>query len=523
MRKINIKSGNIIASVAILLLLTLITTILKIRFDTYISGDTGQYYSIIFNIHKGLGSFNTFLPTLVDFAFIKGLASLSAEQLCAMDFNVPNYPVDNFYHFKFHFYAILYPISLLLYLFDTNTVVQGINNFSFLSTLFIIYLITQKKGAPIWLSLLILIAISFHPAWSWSITGQAYVDRLYLPFVIVFFYLTEHQKNSEVMLYVIASISALIVEKILIYNTIFFISFAFLFPKNKKIFLSRIIYGVISGIIFFSIVKFYLDNSYYKSTIPTNVESIKNLFSMDYFVNGFISFLAINILFLLPSLLVRRKFFILAIILMAPNLIGNIGGAEKIGFTTHYHSLYFPFLIYIFSSSILDIYNSKRIKNYLISIYIALISFSFFLISFNSKNLINYDLENTRNNYIYYFYNLYVNKPRNLINSQLSIDSLIPLTAKVSTIEQGMPFLFKHLDTHLFPLNILSADFLVVSHQINNGKNYYFGYQGYHGISHTNQVNDCLNKIIMDSSLFDTENPISLAPGMVILKKKYSN
>jgi hypothetical protein len=32
--------------------------------------------------------------------------------------------------------------------------------------------------------------------------------------------------------------------------------------------------------------------------------------------------------------------------MMVPNIIGNIGGAEKYGFLTHYHTLYFPFLIF---------------------------------------------------------------------------------------------------------------------------------------------------------------------------------
>lgn len=36
---------------------------------------------------------------------------------------------------------------------------------------------------------------------------------------------------------------------------------------------------------------------------------------------------------------------ILALGALVPNLLGSIGGAEKLGWTTHYHSPYFPFLV----------------------------------------------------------------------------------------------------------------------------------------------------------------------------------
>jgi hypothetical protein len=62
--------------------------------------------------------------------------------------------------------------------------------------------------------------------------------------------------------------------------------------------------------------------------------------------------------------LFSRSFIILCIIYITPNFIINVGGAEKTGFVTHYHSFYIPILII---GSIVGYSNIKNIisKKYL--------------------------------------------------------------------------------------------------------------------------------------------------------------
>src|SRR5439155_10104485 len=56
-------------------------------------------------------------------------------------------------------------------------------------------------------------------------------------------------------------------------------------------------------------------------------------------------FLFINVLLLVPFGIFAKRWAFIALCSLIPNLIGSIGGAEKLGWTTHYHSYYFPFLI----------------------------------------------------------------------------------------------------------------------------------------------------------------------------------
>jgi hypothetical protein len=55
-------------------------------------------------------------------------------------------------------------------------------------------------------------------------------------------------------------------------------------------------------------------------------------------------FFLINFFFLFLSIF-NIRFFLIALSSLLPNLFISIGGAEKTGLTTHYHSFYIPFLI----------------------------------------------------------------------------------------------------------------------------------------------------------------------------------
>ena len=67
------------------------------------------------------------------------------------------------------------------------------------------------------------------------------------------------------------------------------------------------------------------------------------------------------------------RFLILSIFTIVPNLIVTVGGAEKVGFTTHYHSMYTPFLIF---SAIMGLIEINKMKN------IKIKHFSFFILIF---------------------------------------------------------------------------------------------------------------------------------------------
>jgi hypothetical protein len=92
----------------------------------------------------------------------------------------------------------------------------------------------------------------------------------------------------------------------------------------------------------------------------------------------------------------------------------------------------------------------------------------------------------------------------------------IPLNSKVTAIESGMPYVYKVLDLHFYPLNLGNSDFLVLNYTSKDDKYSYYGYFGYRGQQHVNEVDKCLSSVI--EKLYDIDHPIILNDRLAILK-----
>lgn len=505
---------------AAILAITSLFTNLRLNGSHIFFGDTAQLYLILEHLHQGIGAYNPVQPSVIDFQMTSNLGNMTPAEICAADLYAHPYIASQFNHFKFHSYFILYPLSFILNIFSSEYTIHWINFFAFTSFIFIIFFILRESKVNTLYSILIIFLVSLHPCWSWAIQGQPYVDRWYLPFGILIFYFIQKQKSILTPAYIIILFSSLLVEKVLIYNSIFIFIYSILFYQNKNIFISRITIGFISFVSFYLLVNYYIVNGYYSSAVPTSLGAIVSNLLYPGALNGAISLLIVNLPFLLPALIFRPKLFLIAGALLVPNLIGNIGGAEKIGFMTHYHTLYFPFVTYAFicsAATALKQLNNLRGK-ILIAGYIILASYFYSHISFQSDNKItitsNYNLV-----YISDFYNDFIVRKTQYNEKKIAQDS-IPNDAMISSVEQGMPFTYQNKDLHIYPLNLDKADFLVLHYKLDNSKYSYSGYFGYLGQEHNNMVNACLEARIENS--FDTKNPIILNQSLAILKRRHT-
>ena len=503
---------------AAILAITTFLTNLRLHGGHVFFGDTAQLYLILEHLHQGIGAYNPVQPSVIDFQMTSNLGNMAPVDICAADLNAHPYLNSQYNHFKFHSYFILYPISFLLSIFSTEYTINWINFFAFTSFIFIIFYILQENKVNKIYSILIVFLVSLHPCWSWAIQGQPYVDRWYLPFGILIFYFIQKQKTVLSPAYLLIILSSLLVEKVLIYNALFISIYSILFYKDKNIFLSRIFIGLISLILFYILVHYYIVNGYYSSAIPTSFGALISNLSYPGALNGAISLIVVNLPFLLPALFFRPKLFLIAVALLVPNLIGNIGGAEKIGFMTHYHTLYFPFVTYAFICSAATIYQkyNKLGKRILILGYITLSSYLYSHVNFKSDNTITI-VRNFNLVYLSDFYNDFVIK-RKQYNEKEIIQASIPPNAMISSVEQGMVFAYKNIDLHIYPLNLEKADFLVLQYRLDNSKYTYSGYFGYLGQEHNNKVDACLQPRLDKS--FDTKSPIILNQSLALLKRR---
>jgi hypothetical protein len=505
---------------AAILAITSLFTNLRLNGSHVFFGDTAQLYLILEHLHQGLGAYNPVQPSVIDFQITSNLGNMTPAEICAADLNAHPYIASQFNHFKFHSYFILYPLSFILNIFSSEYTIHWVNFFAFTSFIFIIFYILRESKVNTLYSFLIIFLVSLHPCWSWAIQGQPYVDRWYLPFGILIFYFIQKQKSILTPAYVFILLSSLLVEKVLIYNSLFIFIYSILFYQNKNIFISRITIGFISFASFYLLVNYYIVNGYYSSAVPTSLGAVVSNLSWPGALNGVASLLIVNLPFLLPALIFRPKLFLIAGALLVPNLVGNIGGAEKVGFMTHYHTLYFPFVTYAFICSAATAFHkfNKSSGKILILGYITLASYFYSHLSFQPNNAIalsrGFNLV-----YLSDFYKDFV-MVKKQYNEKEIIKASLPANAMVSSVEQGMPFAYQNLDLHIYPLNLDKADFLVLHYKLDKSKYSYSGYFGYLGQEHNNQVDACLETRLEKS--FDTKNPIILNQSLAILKRRQS-
>lgn len=177
----------------------------------------------------------------------------------------------------------------------------------------------------------------FYPAILWSGLGQFYPDRLFMIFFPIFLLFLNASRESRdrrslFFFFVFALLSLSVTERGAVYVGVACLIFALFSRKNHAvIFLTG--FASLAWSLF-----------YYKS-ISSDIYP-DSFFDQAKSLKGIIALLLTTstlklILFHLPGLLLLRKMRdlqILLIVAMGPNFLGNIGGAEKIGWVTHYMS-----------------------------------------------------------------------------------------------------------------------------------------------------------------------------------------
>ena len=358
--------------------------------------------------------------------------------------------------------------------------------------------------------------VIIYPGWSWAIQGQPYVDRFYLPFSLLLFYLVNKYKNINIIIIITIIISSLIAEKTIIYNSIFLMSYLILNYKNistenRKKFL---ILGFILALAFYALTKFYINNLYYSSAIPKDLNTLLNIFNSENFMNGIFSLILTSAPLLIPALIFQRRLFLNSLIMLGPNIIGDIGGAEKIGFSTHYHSLYFGYLIFPYLMSIGYLYKNFIRTSYF---YILIFDILYFSIDYGDKNKIKFNLPiNSQGNFVSSFFNDY----KTLTNKQIGMDVIrknIPINSTISTTEAGMPFLYSYKNLYFYPLNIGISDYLILNYYIDNNIKF-SGYYGHLGNIHNAMVDQCL--MAKYSHLYDFDNSVKINNYLALIKRK---
>ncbi|MDB5988715.1 MAG: hypothetical protein JWQ10_118 [Herbaspirillum sp.] len=443
--------------------------------------DTAFFLDVIDNTLKnGLPTTSAIRAFLNAFPLF-GMTSI--RQYCTFDFAaVAN--SDPYNVLIGHAYLIVYPLSAISYFVGPEFTAAMVNIFSFVGLPLISYIYLRKAKIPSYLAFLFVIVLCAHPAWRIASAGWFYFDRLFMPLALWYALslygpivkretLTRSQMIG-IALIVVAGTS--IHERAAALLLLFSLSSLILYkgvPKKNIFFVLSISLGLFIYICIYLLFQNNVDNhEAYKSFLSFN-KVMANIFRP-----GLIKLILFNLVFLLVAIIFQWRVALIALITLVPNVIVSIGGAEKDGWLTHYHSFYFPFVVYAGLVGVVSFYKwchrEPFEKNF--SFYHCLPACFMFLVCFvmcfqNPYGpTIDWDYKYAKEGLFTPLNDLYV--VPSILSSNLyesaRADKLVGLIPKGASVAETPPFntwkLFRNNNPiSLFPMGIGTSDYLLLS------------------------------------------------------------
>lgn len=425
-----------------------------------------------------------------------------------------------------HAYFIFYPLALFSMLLPPHIVASVCNGLVFVSFVFITYWILRSQKVGIVGAFVFCFLVMVHPAWSFAFLGDLYADRIFMPLGLLYFFLLYNfalDRNKDPLhyiIFVVGLLASLTTERGAIMIAFLTITFLCLYKKSIPHWKER------TALLFFSMVLIIYIFSYLKllhanlsgqtnilDTLQGGLHFFESLRDTTY-ATKVREFLIINILLFGILSLLEWRLALIAFMALLPNLLTTIGGAEKNGWATHYHSMYFPFLV--FSSAI----GFSKLWQYLPSIKYRLILIGFVLvltygISHYSPSYGNQRGALTRM-YDFYSYSPYSDERQhsNLISQ---ISKAIPSGASVTTSEYFMPSLFNNHISY-YPMGIDTSDYAILTKTTQlDGSFYYAGAISYIA-GEGPKIDRCLTKRLRKAG-YNVDTPILLTGDIAILKR----
>lgn len=486
-------------------------------------GDSAMYFQITDNIAaRGVPATNI-SAAVTDF-LAQQINNMTAQQV-ADDPLVPKGPEEVNY-FGLHANYILYPIAVFAKVFPANAVLLTLYVLSFTGLVLLAYFALRDRGIPVVAAALFCIYIIFHPAWSTGLDWQFYPERIFVlsGFVLM---LLASRNGGRAALIVTAAICASISERAAIMAGIFLVLYPLLYWRTDRDRTFKLALGAASFAYGVVVLKFVLVNPEYSGYFPKNFAGLIANFQSPHFMQGLGLFALVNAGLLVVALFEWRAALI-AFVIMLPNVVGTLGGVEKVGFYSHYHDLYLPALVWAALAGFASAYRMATARKGLVPVfYGAAFALALALGSLDTSTMAQASVTpaNLRNSFFVKFVNeseeYYGPEGAMLARAYGDLSRAVPVNAVVTMPEGGMSVLYHDRIIQFFPLDIDRAGYAIMSvGKAADGSRIYIGTPGYFlGAAEAHRVDQIL-LARMKKDGYDLSHPVVIPRlGMAVFKR----
>jgi len=368
-----------------------------------------------------------------------------------------------------HAYLVLYPLAVFTIIFPADVVLSIATALAFISIVALTFVFLRRRQIPFLPAGVFCALLILHPAFSHSALGNFYADRFFVPLALAYL-ITFHKIAFSAQAVTKGALSALLALGIASASTTergammimaFNISALVFFwneIKTRKIMMTLSVFTIV--LLLYVITYSWLIRaesavgSY--GSLLNQIPTFLNRLDNPGHAAGTLEFMKVNVLFFGILSVFNWRYAVIALIAMLPNILTTVGGAEKNGWATHYHTMYFPFLIFAAMAGFEACY--RRISRYryraVLTVSVAALAV---VISDTSPA---YGKEAGVVTRLYNFYTYDERSwERAAVDGARRLNERVPPQTTVTTVDYAMPALYRNRIVYLYPVGIDAADY----------------------------------------------------------------
>jgi hypothetical protein len=518
-RSLHVGLSEWVAAAGLALAVSVVLTCVKVVRLNETHADDALFLQLTQNIaQRGVG-LSQLAATILD--FFKAVFVASAQTIATAPL-APT-PLAEFNEFRIHSYYILYPIGMLARIIPRDILLEVLFVSSFVGFVLLAYIAARRRGLSPFVALTLCCLIVWHPAWADGVEWEFYPDRLFVLLGFGLMLAASSSRLHPLVLLTLAVLCASINERAAAIGGLFLVAHTVLFWRaagRRRAF--DIAIGAAMLLYAFAILKWSIQNKGYSGFFPANTAELLALFNAAATRHAIELFLLASGALLLLSLFELRA-TVIALLLMLPNILGNYGGAEKLGWQTHYHDLYLPALAW---AALMGLTAAKeRFRGQLVSRAVPALAAGLFAVVFFSDFRSGMLSASAYNNAFIHRLPDEVRQYLGPYGTELRADadrvrSAVPKGAMISSIEGGMPIIYEDRQVEYYPLGIDRADYILVARAKMNGQPTITGAVSALGPSEIAKINAVLEKRLRQDK-FDIDHPlVETVSGLVLIRRR---
>jgi hypothetical protein len=422
-----------------------------------------------------------------------------------------------------HAYLFLYVLAPFRLLGSSQAVLAAANALTFAGVPVALYVFLRRRAVAVGFALAFCALVLAYPGWSQAPFGQYYVDRFFVLLGLVFLLLVLDRIEFESLWRSRRSLAAIVVvgvlamtinERAALIVGVLSIGLLVLYWRSVRragLAVTLAALGIVGLGWSWVYIRFITQLHDYGSFI-SSIEHFQTEMNDPTFERGVWKLLIVNAPLLLLCLAAGWRLALLAFGSLIPNITGSIGGAEKTGWTTHYHSTYVPVLLAIAAVGFVHLLRTRREVAWpATGAVLAAAVLLLFLDPFTIRPLVRFSSGMPYENAIALAagYDVDVgNGPalHALAASNQQLGGVVPEGTTVTTIEGAFPSLYDGRTAHFYPIAIDSADYAVLPVISTPAGLAIGGAVSYLGPQVTGQIDNCLRARLKRDG-YDLDHP----------------